>query len=161
MTTGPIWLTILLGLSAAQVAAGQMYRWVDERGVVQYSDQPPPPRARKVETIRPRANVVEADKEGFEMRRARERNPVVLYVTDCGEPCDLAREFLAQRKIPHSRKNPQNVPEDAVELKQLAGVLEVPVIKVGGKHLKGFDPAAWEDLLGAAGYPVRAETSRP
>lgn len=154
-------LFVPLCLAALFVQAGQMYRWVDERGVVQYSDQPPPPKARKVETIRPRANVVEADKEGYEMRRARERNPVVLYVTDCGEPCDLAREFLAQRKIPYSRKNPQNVPEDAVELKRLAGALEVPVIQVGGKHLKGFDPAAWEGLLSAAGYPVRLETGRP
>lgn len=151
-----IWLTILLCLGATTAAAGQLYRWVDERGVVQYSDQPPP-KARQAETIKPRANVVEADKEGYEMRRARETNPVLLYVTDCGEPCDLARDFLAQRKIPYSRKNPQNVPEDAVELKQLAGALEVPVIKVGGKHIKGFDPAAWEALLSAAGYRVRSE----
>lgn len=155
------WSFILLSLSATVVAAGQMYRWVDERGVVQYSDQPPPPKARKAETIKPRANVIEADKEGYALRRARENNPVVLFVTDCGEPCDLARDFLTQRKIPYSRKNPQNVPEDAVELKQLAGALEVPVLKVGGKHAKGYDPAAWEALLSAAGYPVRVETARP
>jgi glutaredoxin len=157
----PNWLPIMLCLSATSVAAGQMYRWVDERGVVQYSDQPPPPKARKAETVRPRANVVEADKAGYEVKRARELNPVVLFVTDCGEPCDQAREFLTQRKIPFSRKNPQNVPEDAVELKQLIGALEVPVIKVGGKHHKGFDAAAWEGLLSAAGYPVRLEPSRP
>ncbi len=153
------WLLVLC-LSAIPVGAGQMYRWVDDRGQVHYSDQPPP-KARKAETIKPRANVVEADKEGYALRRARESNPVVLFVTDCGEPCDLARDFLTQRKIPYSRKNPQNVPEDAVELKQLAGALEVPVLKVGGKHAKGYDPAAWEGLLSAAGYPVRAETTRP
>jgi glutaredoxin len=154
-------LSIVVCLGATAVAAGQMYRWVDERGVVQYSDQPPPPRARKVETLRPRANVVEADKEGYAMRRARESSPVLLYVTDCGAPCDQARDFLAQRKIPYDQKNPQNVPEDAVELKRLIGALEVPVIKVGGKHHKGFDPAAWEGLLNAAGYPLPGETPRP
>lgn len=152
------WLAIVLCLGTGLAAAGQMYRWVDERGVVQYSDQPPP-KARKAQTLKPRGNVVEVDKEGYEMRRAREKNPVLLYVTDCGEPCDLARDFLDQRKIPYSRKNPQGVPEDAIELKHLVGALEVPVIKVGGKHHKGFDPAAWEGLLTAAGYPVR--TDRP
>ena len=157
---GLLWM-LSVTLAATAVSAGQVYRWVDERGVVQYSDQPPPPKARKATTLKPRANVVEVDKEGYEMKRAREMNPVLLYVTDCGQPCDLAQDFLAQRKIPYSRKNPQNVPEDAVELKQLAGALEVPVIKVGGKHLKGFDPAAWEGLLFAAGYPVRVETTRP
>ncbi len=154
-------LTAFLILASFTATAGQMYRWVDERGVVHYSDQPPPPRARNAETIKPRANVVEADKEVYELRRARELNPVVLFVTECGEPCDLARDFLAQRKIPYDRKNPQSVPEDAVELKRLVGGLEVPVLKVGGKHLKGFDPAAWEGLLSAAGYPIGRETPKP
>ncbi len=152
-------LIMIMGMELA--VAGQVYRWVDERGVVQYSDQPPPPKARKVETLKPRANVVETDKEGYALRRARETSPVALYVTDCGEPCNLALDFLARRNIPYDRKNPQNVPEDAVELKRLAGALEVPVIKVGGRHHKGFDPAAWEVLLSAAGYPVRAEPARP
>lgn len=152
---GPL---IVLSLTVTVAAASQVYRWVDERGRVHYSDLPPPPKARQVQPLKPRPNVVETDKEGFELRRAREANPVVLFITDCGEPCNLARDFLAQRKIPYSQKNPQSVPEDAVELKQLIGTLEVPVIKVGGKHLKGFDPAAWEGLLSAAGYPVRMQT---
>ncbi len=151
------WSFIPLSLIITVATAGQMYRWVDERGKVHYSDQPPPPKVQQVQTIKPRPNVVETDKEGYEMRRARESNPVVLYVTDCGEPCDLARDFLTQRKIPYSRKNPQNVPEDAVELKRLVGALEVPVLKVGDKYHKGFDPAAWEALLSAADYPVRTE----
>jgi hypothetical protein len=146
-------LILLLCLAALGAQAGQMYRWVDEKGVVQYSDQPPPPKARKAETIRPRGNVVETDKESYEMQRARKLNPVSLYVTDCGLPCDQARDFLAQRKIPHARKNPQSVPEDAVELKQLIGALEVPVIKVGGRHAKGFEMTAWQELLDSAGYP--------
>lgn len=146
-------LIMLLCLSAIVVQAGQVYRWVDEKGVVQYSDQPPPPKARKAETIKPRGNVVETDKESYEMQRARKLNPVTLYVTDCGLPCDQARDFLTQRKIPHARKNPQTVPEDAVELKQLIGALEVPVIKVGVRHAKGFEMAAWQELLDSAGYP--------
>lgn len=155
------WIIILPLLCATSVTAGQLYRWVDERGVVHYSDQSPPPKARQVESLRPRANVVEVDKEGYETKRARETNPVLLYVTDCGEPCDLARAFLDQRKIPYSRKNPQTVPEDAVELKRLAGALEVPVIQVGSRYHKGFDPAAWEALLITAGYPMRAPAPRP
>ncbi len=148
-------LLILLSLTATITLAGQMYRWVDDKGVVHFSDQPPPDKGHKVETIKPRANVVEADKESFEMRRAREASPVVLFVTDCGLPCDNARDFLAQRKIPYTRKDPQKIPEDAVELKQLIGALEVPVIKVGSAHQKGFEASAWQGLLEAAGYPIR------
>lgn len=152
-------LLICLVFAANAAVAGQLYRWVDERGRVYYSDQPPPPKAREAQALKPRPNVVETDKEGFELRRAREVNPVRLFITDCGEPCDQARDFLTQRKIPFTRMDPQRVPEDAVALKQLIGALEVPVIQVGAKYQKGFDPAAWESLLSAAGYPVSTEAT--
>lgn len=155
------WLAATLCLGASLAVAGQIYRWVDERGVTHYTDQPPPPKARQAKAVKLGENVVETDKEGYEMRRAREKNPVLLYVTDCGKPCDLARNFLDQRKIPYSQKDPQKVPEDAIELRKLVGGLQVPVIKVGDKHHKGFDHAAWEALLADAGYPVRSGASRP
>lgn len=152
-------LFVLLCLAALCVQAAQLYRWVDKDGRVHYSDQPPPDKSQKVQTVKPRGNVVETDKESYEMRRAREASPVTLYVTDCGLPCDQARDFLSQRRIPFTRKDPQHVPEDAVELKKLIGALEVPVLRVGGQHQKGFDTAGWEAMLRAAGYPLEAPSA--
>jgi glutaredoxin len=108
---------------------------------------------KKAQRIGAQGNVVESDKESFEMKRARENSPVTLYVTGCGVPCNQAREFLSQRQIPFQAKDPERVPEDAIELKKLIGALEVPVIKVGASHHKGFDILAWEKLLLSAGYP--------
>ncbi len=149
---------ILFCLFAAAAQAGQMYRWVDERGRVNYSDRPPP-TAQQINIVNPRGNVVQIDKEGYALRRARETNPIGLFVTDCGPPCDQARDFLAQRGIPYTRKDPQKVPEDAVELKKLIGLLEVPVIRVGSSHYKGFEAEAWTRLLEAAGYPLDTASS--
>lgn len=134
--------------------AAELYRWVDERGVVSYSDQPPPPNIKKSEQLRKsKGNVVESDKEGYEMKQARSASPVTLYVTDCGPFCDQARDFLKQRGVPHASKDPAKDPEVAVELKKLTGTLEVPVIVVGGTHYKGLDPVTWGRLLDAANYP--------
>lgn len=152
------WISLLL-LVALPVSAAQLYRWVDQNGRVHYSDQPPPPSVKKVQRIGAQGNVVEADKESFEMKRARENSPVTLYVTGCGLPCNQARDFLTQRHIPFQAKDPERVPEDAIELKKLIGALEVPAIKVGASHQKGFDAQAWEKLLQAAGYPLSEPAS--
>lgn len=145
-------LMLMLPLQAATGA--QLYRWVDANGTVQYSDQPPPPQTKKVQRIGAQANVVETDKESYAMKQARQNSPVTLFVTECGVPCNQARDFLGQRHIPFQAKNPEKVPEDAIELKKLIGALEVPVIKVGGSVHKGFEVLAWEKLLQTAGYPM-------
>jgi hypothetical protein len=45
------YLTLALCLLALPAAA-EMYKWTDEHGKVHYSDQPPPPSAKKSETIK-------------------------------------------------------------------------------------------------------------
>lgn len=137
--------------------AGEMYRWVDERGVVSYSDQPPPATAKKAQQIKGKANVVEVDKESYALKQAKQLSPVTLYVTDCGQFCNQATDFLKQRGIPFAPKDPSKEPEIAVELKKLTGAVDVPVIVVGGSHYKGFDAASWGRLLDAASYPKTAQ----
>lgn len=146
-------LFISLLLASPLLQAGEVYRWTDERGGVHYSDQPPPVSAKHSTRVQGKGNVVDVDKESYEARRARERNPVVLFVSACGPICDQARDHLTQRGIAFTSKDPSKEPEIAVELKKLVGVLEVPVIVVGKAHQKGFDASSWNSLLDAAGYP--------
>lgn len=136
--------------------AGELYRWVDERGTVSYSDQPPPPSAKKAEKLKGKGNVVEVDKESFSLKQAKHLSPVILYATACGQFCDQATDFLKQRGIPYTSKDPSQEPEIAVELKKLTGAVDVPVIVVGGSHFKGFDATTWGRLLDAANYPKSA-----
>lgn len=150
MTRG---LLLLLLLAGTWAQAGELYRWVDAQGNVTYSDQPPPLTAKQKATIKGKGNVVEVDKESYEARVAREKHPVVLYVSACGPVCDQAREYLSQRGIPFTQKDPSKEPEIALELKKLAGAMEVPVIQVGKAHQKGFEKGLWSKLLDGAGYP--------
>jgi glutaredoxin len=145
-----LWLCLLL---APPLQAGEVYRWVDNGGGVHYSDQPPPLSAKQSKTIKGKGNIMEVDKESFETKRAREKNPVILYSTNCGPVCDQADEYLQQRGIPFTLKDPAKILENAVELKKLIGAVEVPVIMVGKAHRKGFDTLGWNELLDQAGYP--------
>lgn len=146
-------LLILLLFAAASPQAAEVYRWLDATGRVHYSDQPPPPSAKQALKVKSKANVVDVDKESYETRLAREKNPVILYVTACGPVCDEAREHLTRRGVPFTAKDPSKDPEFAVELKKLIGVLEVPVIQIGTTHQKGFEAGSWDSMLDAAGYP--------
>jgi len=146
---------LLFASGAAQ--AGELYRWVDERGAVSYSDQPPPPSAKKAQKLKGKSNVVEVDKDSYDLKQAKSLSPVTLYATACGQFCDQATDFLKQRGIPYTPKDPSKELEIAVELKKLTGAIDVPVIVVGGSHFKGFDAATWGRLLDAANYPKAVE----
>ncbi len=152
-------LCVLL-LACSAVQAGDLYRWVDERGAVSYSDRPPPPSAKQAQKIKGKANVVEVDKESYALKQAKSLSPVTLYNTACGQYCDQATDFLKQRGVPYTAKDPASEPEIAVELKQLTGAVEVPVIVVGGSHFKGFEATTWNRMLDAANYPKAAENPK-
>lgn len=150
-------VSYLLLFAVGAVQAGELYRWVDERGVVSYSDRPPPATAKQSQKLKGKANVVEVDKESYALKQAKSLSPVTLYVTDCGQFCDQATDFLKRRGVPYSAKDPAKELEIAVELKKLTGAVDVPVIVVGGSTYKGFDAPTWNRMLDAANYPKAAE----
>jgi hypothetical protein len=134
-------------------SAAEFYEWVDEKGVKQYTQQPPPPSAKQVQQRRFGSNVIETSGASYSSREAAKNFPVTLYATDC-DPCKLARAHLVKRGIPYSEKNPSSE-VDKESLKQLTdGGMEVPLLIVGRlKTLKGYSAAEWDSLLTQAGYP--------
>lgn len=145
-------LILLMSLASLSVSAGSMYRWVDADGKVHYTDEPPPPNAKSVQ--QKKMGVAGASEENlpYAVKIAAQKYPVTLYVTDCGEACDKAREHLAKRGVPHSTVDPQK-PEGGEALRKLVGKLEVPVLVVGSSATKGYEASSWDAALDAAGYP--------
>src|SRR5262245_26870892 len=127
-------LSALAILSAAPVGAAQLYRWVDERGNVEYRDTPPPSSAKKVE--RPNISTVQS-------------SHVTLWNTDCGSACEQGRAYLNRRGVPFVEMDPQ---KDVDAFKRLTGGTEVPVLFVGANRITGFNEKVWEAALDSAGY---------
>jgi glutaredoxin len=139
-------------------AQAQLYKWVDRDGRTVYSDQPPPPDAKKVEQTRLNKNVIDTSKSDYETQQAAKRLPLTLYTTEsCAEACQRARDYLNKRGTPFSETVLKSE-EQAKPIKdRLGGPLQVPLLDVGGNSLqKGFEESSWNDLLEAAGYPVRS-----
>ncbi len=147
--------TSILGAALLLCMAGagaQVFKWVDEKGVVHYSDTPPPPSQKKVELKSFNGGGGGADLP-FELAEAARNFPVTLYTTvPCG-PCDQGRALLQARGIPFSEKT-VSTGDDQKKLSEAGGAGQLPLLVVGSNKLVGFESAMWNQALSDAAYPA-------
>lgn len=138
----------------ASLASAQQYRWIDERGQVQYGDTPPASAKdvqRKYFDTRPAQS-------SAALEEAAQRSPVTLYTSpNCEAPCRDARRLLDRRRVLFSEVS---VFDDATlaELKTSTGDARIPALRVGSQALVGLNHAMWNAALDAAQYPPAAAT---
>lgn len=135
--------------SGVSFAAQQVYIWTDEYGNREYRDTPPPPRAKNVERRDLDVSTIQTSELPYSVEQTVKNFPVTLWVLDCGAVCDNARAHLLRRGVPHTEKNPQ---ADREAFEKLTGGVEVPVLFVGTKRLKGYLASDWDAALDLAGY---------
>lgn len=147
----------LIACLLAAPASAAMYKWVDAQGRVQYSDMPPPPTAKNVEEQKIIRNTIQTTGSPYAVQEAVKRNPVTVWMNDCGDLCNRARDFLAKRGVPHTLRNPSRLAEQEAWKKVSGGDNSVPLLTIGdAQRLKGFDENQWNTALDAAGYPRSA-----
>ena len=145
---------LLAALVALGANAQSVYRWVDKDGKVQYSDVPPPPDVKNVQTKKLGSGItIDQENLPYGVKQAMEKNPVVLYANACGEPCSGARALLNKRGVVFTSRDPEKNAADGEALQKVAGALDVPVMTIGDKLVRGFDESSWNSALDAAGYP--------
>jgi len=148
-----VWLAALLLCGAAQVPAqAQVYKWVDQKGVTHYSDQPPPPASRarvEIKSFSGGSGNPELPPELVDAVRSR---PVTLYTTGQCDGCDQGRALLLARGIPYREKTVNTV-EDHAALKKAGSNGQLPLLLVGRTKQIGFEDGSWNVLLSDAGYP--------
>jgi hypothetical protein len=148
----------LLSTAAGVLLAAQLYRWVDEKGNVEYRDTPPPKSAKKVEERKIVTSTIETSAPSYALQQAIKNFPVTLWAYDCGEPCADARAHLAKRGVPYTEKDPK---PDLKAFEKLTGGDGVPVLFVGPTKVTGYQQGTWDNALDAAGYPRNAPPLKP
>lgn len=136
------------------------YKWVDDKGVTHYTDQPPPAGAKNVEQKKLKDSVIGTTLP-YGLQQTIKNFPVTVYINDCGPPCNDARALLNRRGIPFTEKNPQDKAVNA----ELAALTKsgggVPVLRVGSSIIRGYEASQWNSALDDAGYPQTAALQRP
>lgn len=157
--TRPAALLMACLLSASLPATAQgVYRIVGPDGKVTYSDQPPPAAGSAARPVVGGPTTSTAAASGYlpnDLRQAMTRYPVTLYAGNDCAPCDSGRSFLNTRGIPYVEKS-VNSNDDIEAFKRLSGVSRLPLLTVGGQHLKGYSETEWTQFLDAAGYPKQS-----
>ena len=92
-------LVVILLAATGSLVAAQLYRWVDDKGNVEYRDTPPPQSAKKVEERRLGGNTIQTSTPSYTVQQAAKNYPVTLWAYDCGDPCNNARAHLARRGV--------------------------------------------------------------
>ncbi|MBI3370358.1 MAG: glutaredoxin family protein [Betaproteobacteria bacterium] len=138
--------------AAAGCAFAQQYRWIDDKGRVQYTDTPPPKSATGVQKKNLSPGPAAKGAEPYVLQVARKNFPVKLWTSLECAGCTEARNYLNQRGVPFTEIS---VTDNAgvEELKKVSGSTGVPVMQVGANIEKGFETGAYESALDNAGYP--------
>ena len=136
--------------SVTAIDAAQLYRWVDDKGNVEWRDTPPPANAKKVEQRAVGGSTIQTTQLPYSVQQAMKNFPITLWVSNCGDGCDKAKAHLARRGIPYTPKDPA---AEFESFKKQTGGSEVPVIFVGSTRLRGYNEGEWDSALDTAGYP--------
>ena len=153
-------LSACLAILSLTGHAAEMYRWVDSRGIVHYSDIRSPD-AEKIDPGKYSGQAVPGEDLPYGTRIAQQNFPVTLYVgAGCGDACDKARSLLNKRGIPFAEKS-LSTKEDIDAFKKLTGSDIVPTLAVGNSYLNGFQSEQWQGELDIAGYPKIAPYRSP
>lgn len=163
-----ILIILLLAAISGTGWAGDIYRWVDEKGVIRYSDQMPPTNVKNVQKFRSTGSSLVSEKTPAPTALPQEpikteevqKLPLVLYsFDDCGDVCKKAEAFLDQRGIPYALKNTNN---DKIALQKLTGKLDVPVLVIGNTPpITGLEEGRWNKELDLAGYAKSNPNVKP
>ena len=102
----PVLTAFAIALAAGPALAAQLYRWVDEKGRVEWRDTPPPADAKTFEQRKLTPNTIESSAP-YALQQAMKKYPVPLWTADCGEACSQASAHLTRRGIPHTVRDAQ------------------------------------------------------
>jgi glutaredoxin len=153
-----LWAAALLAISVPVTA---QYKWTGPDGRAVYGDRPPA-EAKNAQKLGGNSPAGPADPlagAGFELRRAAQNFPVVLYTTENCGPCEAARNLLRKRGVPYQERTVISRADYDAFIKLGYGE-DLPVVLVGRQSLRGLQTQYWTGLLDAAGYPAESQLPR-
>jgi glutaredoxin len=86
------------------------------------------------------------DYEPVERRTLGRNSDVILYYADWCGYCKKARRWLDERNVYYDLRDIE-VPRYGEELMEVTGSRSIPVLRIDGEIIRGFNPAAYERAL--------------
>ncbi|MGD8522078.1 MAG: glutaredoxin domain-containing protein [Desulfobacterales bacterium] len=157
-------LALVILIASPAICVGDIYKWVDENGVMHYTDTAPsdeseweqegtsshdaqggpnnPLRNYDPKVVSEILNEIKDDDDSAEEETKREL-VVELYTTNLCKYCQKAKAFFSSRGITFIE---YNIEEDQVAAERLLSLTEskaVPFAIINGHHIKGYSASAY------------------
>ena len=145
-------LLLLVALYSANANAVKLYKWVDAEGKISYQDQPPPSGQVFEEKSFTDQGASTGTNPDVSRSRAIRENPIVLYVAENCDSCDMVRTILEMNDAPYQQIAVDSDIAKQDELKKVAGSIRVPTVTIGGQVVEQLDRKRIEDALRQNGY---------
>ena len=143
---------MLLAALACLPAGAEVYKWTDSAGHVHYGDKAP--EDAKSEQLKLQVQSYDGPAKVMDWAAIlHQKAPevagtadVVMYSTSWCPHCKRARAYFAQNGIAYQDIDVEKSESGKRDFARLGGG-GVPLILVGGKAMRGFDPARMDQLL--------------
>ena len=130
-----LFIVFFLILVITGLAGAELYRWVDENGVVHLSDVPPENAIKSAEV---QSTISSENLTGPK---------VELYTTSWCPYCQKARDFFRSRGIPFTEYDIEKDKAAAARKNRLDKKKGVPFAMINGRGIHGWSAAAYEQAL--------------
>ena len=116
-------------------AIGGIYKWVDEKGKVHFTDNPPDDI--KTEEVELKINTYTSVEIKPLVERLGKKDKVVIYSATWCRMCKKAKQYFQINNIPYLSYDVEKSRIGKMDFKMLRG-RSVPIIIVGSKRMNGF-----------------------
>ena len=124
-------------------ANAEIYKWVDQYGNTQFTDNPP--LGKKTEQVEVKINTYSAVSIKPLVERLGKKDKVVMYTaTWCGI-CKQAKKHFIKNNIPYIAYDVEHNRIGKMDFKLLRG-RSVPILIVGNKRMNGFTVSRFDKL---------------
>lgn len=128
----------------------KLYKWVDSTGHVSFQDRPPPAAIENFDVEEMEQGTASPPKD------QSERSVTLFSVENC-QSCAEIKSYLERRNIPVTILDPEQDEQVASKMKEQFGRIEVPIVLLGKKELKGVNVPWLASELDNAGFPAEAK----
>lgn len=135
-------ITCLLFLASFSVN-GEIYKWVDDKGKMHFTDNPP--SNKKVEEVKLKINSYTAVEVTSLVERLGRPDKVVIYTADWCVYCKQAIQYFKDNNITFVDYDIKKSRTGKIDYKLLRGT-GVPIIIVGNKRMNGFSVSGFDQL---------------
>lgn len=155
--------TIIVLLFAFSSVKAEMYKWVDEKGVVTFKDTPPPqsPKRKKVKVYSegdfaarsgqsaPSRQAASARPKSPAPQVRQEGQKVEVYMTSWCGYCKKTLSYLDSKGVSYAAYDIEN-DSAAKERYQALGGRGVPLVVIGDNKIAGYSPETMDRYLQAS-----------